>query len=173
MLKLVLTSIFVVGLFSGCSQKITGVPNYSVWKIASTNTEGVTVEDKTSDGTTYKVQKIIAGKEMNPTPTLVLPVIAKAITHAKSKGFRYIQIIAPESISNANGFPLTNMSDLVSYIRPHSNNPGGFLGLENSVNVHSSLNIPLTIFQKSSFELLIREVKDPKYTDIVWDTEQI
>lgn len=173
MLKLVLTSIFVVGLFSGCSQKITGGPNYSVWKIASTNTEGVTVEDTTSDGTTYKVKKVINGKEMNPTPTLVSPVIAKAIEHAKSKGFRYIQIIAPESISNANGFPLTNMADLVSYIRPHANNPGGFLGLENSVNIHSSLNIPLWIFQKSSFELLIKEVKNPQPTDIVWDTEQI
>lgn len=174
MTKLFFLSAVITILFTGCSQKLGDkAPNYTVKQLPEVDTAGIVVDNVTDDGTTYKVTKTVEGMIQEPAFAYVTPVMKKAIEHAKSKGYRYIQIIEPASLSNEKGFPINNAADLASYIAPYANNvKGGPLGLENSINKHSSLDGALTIFGKSTFQVVVKEVKNPKYNDIVWDMEQ-
>ena len=172
MTKIFILSTLIAIIFTGCSQKSGNtVPNYTIKQLPETSTTGIVIENVTEDGTTYKVNKTVEGMIQDPAFAYVTPVMIKAIEHAKLKGYRYIQIIAPDSLSNEKGFPINNTADLASYIAPYANNTGGFLGLENSINKHSSLDGALTIFGQSTFQVVIKEVKNPKYDDIVWNTQ--
>lgn len=170
-LKLFILSITVF-VFAGCSNT-PSVPNYTLKRIPKTNTEWVHVKDLNEDGTIYEVSGAVKGKLKNGQAYYVVaPTIRKAIEHAKSKGFRYIQITAPVSLSNENGFPITKEADLLTYLLPFLDNPAGSLRLENSIEVHNSIDLPLTIFGQTSFKLQVKAIKNPLPTDIVWDMDQ-
>lgn len=172
-MRLLLLTPLLLIFFTGCSQKLSNnISNYNIGKVKDFDTKNVSVTNLNGDGTIFKVKLIIDGKvsKYNEAP-LVYPVLQKAVAHAKEKGYRYFQIIGPNSLSNANGFPLNTVTDLGTYLLPHTSNlMGGFNGLANSIDTHPSINIPFSIFGESSFEIDVILVKNPKYDDIVWDT---
>lgn len=172
-MKFLLSIPLLLILLTGCSQKLSNkISNYNIGKVKEFDTQKVSITDLNTDGTIFKAKLIIDGKvsKFNEAP-LIYPVLQKAVAHAKEKGYRYFQIIGPNSLSNANGFPLNTVTDLGSYLLPHTNNlMGGFNGLANSIDPHPSINIPLTVFGESSFEVDVMLIKNPKYDDIVWDT---
>jgi hypothetical protein len=149
------------------------VSNYRIIELGKLSTGTVTVENINADGTAYRVKETIKGKaNPNTTKYIILAALQKSIEHAKANGYKYVQIIAPDSLSNEKGFPINNSADIASYLVPLSNNPGGYLGLENSIDVHSSIDKPFSNFGSTSFEIVFKEVKNPKPTDIVWDTKK-
>lgn len=87
----------------------------------------------------------------------------------KLKGYRYFQIVSPDSLSNVKGFPINNLADIVSYVSPRASNVYGlYTQLENSKITHSSIDVP-TFSGDPKFKIQIRLVKNPKYYEIVWD----
>jgi len=174
-MKILLYSIAALLLLSGCSQKLSdAVPNYALYQVPSIKTDKATVEDMSKDGKIFKVTTTIDGKvRKKGAMLLVVSTMRKAVQETKARGYRYFQIIAPAELNNAAGFPINNIADLASFLVPQTNNvPKAFNGLENAIDTHPALDIPLTIFGDSKFSVVVQIIEDPKYYDIVWDTER-
>jgi hypothetical protein len=148
------------------------VPNYQLFKLETLKTNNVVIEKVDQSGTTYKVKNTMKAPA---TPAIcqyiITAALQKAIEHAKNNRYEYIQIVSPDSLSNEKGFPINNFADIVSYLVPMANNPGGYLRLDNSLDLHSSIEKSFGPFGSPSFEIVFKEVKNPKHTDIVWDTK--
>lgn len=161
-------------LSTGCSSKSANFPNISKSSIDKYDISKVIIKNLTKDGmvfkTTLKTDKRIDVRK-GDLAKLVVPTLQAAVKNAKDKGIQYFQIIAPASLSNANGFPINNIADLSSYLVPRLSRPArGYFRIENYFEAHSSINKPL--FGDASFEIVIRELKNPKFTDIVWNVEK-
>ena len=174
-MRIFLFSTIMILFFAGCSQKISDkVQNYSLYEIPKTDTTKSTVENLNDNGTIFKVTTSANGKvEKKGAMLLVITTMQKTVEETKRKGYRYFQVISPTTISNASGFPINTVADLTTFLVPQSDNvPEGYNGMINAIETHSAIDLPLTIFGTSKFEVVVRIVEEPKYYDIVWDTNK-
>lgn len=174
-MRIFIFSAIIVLFFAACSQKISDkVQNYSLYEIPKTDTTKSTVENLNDNGTIFKVSTSANGKvEKKGAMLLIITTMQKTVEETKRKGYRYFQVISPTTISNASGFPINTVADLTTFLVPQSDNlPEAHNGMINAIETHSAIDLPLTIFGTSKFEVVVRIVEEPKYYDIVWDTNK-
>lgn len=166
---LILTSIVVTLIFSGCAQIIPNKPT------PKTTFKFVKVHNSE---TLYKAT-YTKGEKISFVYFFISGAIKNIITEVKKRGYNYFQIVSPKSISNLDGFPITNGKDLASFLNPQMTMPSEGLNfletrktLMDNNNSQSVVDIPLTIFQDTKLELVVRLVKEPLEDEIVWDVNK-
>jgi len=164
---LLVTIVFAI-LFSGCASSY----NFMTGKDVKYNIKKIDGSDSL-----YEVSYSKAGKYVNLYP-LVLSTMYKTKAAVKKLGYKYFQIVAPVQISNLNGFPINKAKDLALFINPQVSMPTDELNffetkrtLLLNQNEQNIVDVPLTIFQETKFEFIIRVMNEASVDDIVWDTE--
>lgn len=168
MKKLLIFMPFVITLiFTGCAtSNVNQVKN---------NADTFKFEKVDNSDTIYKASYVKKGKHKY-VAFLVKNTMDKIKQEVKQKGYNYFQIVSPKSISNFDGFPITNTRDLMSFLSPQLSMPTHELNflesrktLMDNQNSQSAVNVPFTIFQDTRFDLVIRLVKEPSFDEIVWN----
>lgn len=167
---LISTSILATIFFSGCA---TSQSNQTTKSKTSFNFKKVNDSE-----TIYKASYTEQGKVHN-VYFLVKATIQNIKREARKKGYNYFQIVSPKSISNWDGFPLTNEKALASFLNPQMSMPTKGLNfletrktLMDNQNSQNAVNVPLTVFQDTKFDLVVRLVKEPNFEDIVWNVNR-
>jgi len=169
--------------FTGCSSKSTLVAGQPIEEFSDyyslpsksgistfTNVKG---EPLTDTDTIIKISHVVEGKEAAPGE-IVYNMIDDVIVEAEKRNYRYFQIIYPLNISNLNGFLIVDKISLNAYLSPQGSMVGyhGKTSLKQQTS-QTVVDIPLTIFQDSTSEIIFRLVKDEEVTFdlIVWDSK--
>ncbi|RXJ98949.1 hypothetical protein CRV02_12930 [Arcobacter sp. CECT 8989] len=167
---LISTSILASLIFTGCA---TSQSNNTAKSKKSFNFKKVANSE-----TIYKASYTEQGKVHN-VYFLVKATMQNIKKEARKKGYNYFQIVSPKAISNFDGFPLTDEKALASFLNPQMSMPTKGLNfletrktLMDNQNSQNTVNVPLTIFQDTKFDLVVRLVKEPKFDDIVWNVNK-
>lgn len=167
---LISTSILASLIFIGCA---TSQSNQVSKPKTSFNFKKVANSE-----TIYKASYTERGKVHN-VYFLVKATIQNIKKEAKVRGYNYFQIVSPKAISNFDGFPIVNEKALASFLNPQMTVPLekiNFLEtrktLMDNQNSQSAVNVPLTVFQDTKFDLVVRLVKEPSFEDIVWNVNR-
>lgn len=167
---LILTSLVITIFLSGCTS-VKNAPD----KIRNT----FTFTPIDNSDTLYKANRTIEGKLRAVYP-MVYQTMEAIKVEAKKRGYDYFQIVSPKSISNFDGFPINNTMDLMTYLNPNKSMPRHKLNfleskktLMDNENSQTAVNVPFTIFEDTTFDLVIRLVKEPMEDEIVWNVEPL
>jgi len=164
---LLLTSILFLILFSGCASS----NNFMTGNDVKFNIKKIENSDSL-----YKINYSKSGKYIHLYP-LVTSTMYKTKIAVKKLGYKYFQIVAPAQISNLAGFPINSPKNLAAFINPQVSMPTEELNIFETKktlllnqNEQNIVSVPLTIFQETKFEFVIRVMNETNVEDIVWDT---
>lgn len=164
---IILLSLVITLLFTGCATS-------NVNQVKA-NLDTFKFEKVDNSDTIYKASLVKKGKQRY-IAFLVKDTMDKIKNEVKQKGYNHFQIVSPKSISNFDGFPITNTRDLMSFLSPQLFMPSHKLNfleskktLMDNQNSQTAVNVPFTVFQDTRFDLVIRLVKEPAFDDIVWN----
>ena len=172
MRNILLISTITILLFTGC-----GLKNPQELK----REPSVFTFEKVGDSNTiFKATFIKKGKHNSTMNYFIVKDVIKNIkSESKRRNYEYFQIVYPKSISNFDGFPINKEKDLAAFIAPAmSNNTSKTAFLESKKTLmdnQNSQNIvqePLTIFQNTKVEIIVRLVKEPMEDEIVWNVNK-
>lgn len=170
-------------LLSGCSGKSVSPEKYEK---AYVKQKEVTIkysgetrfESVKGSNTLIKVFHKLKGKR-RWTAELIISALDKTNEEIKKRGYRYYQIVSPKPISNLEGFPINNKEDLASFINPATSLPHHKMGmfesratLMDNQDDQNVVKLPFTIFGDTEFNFIVRMIKEPSVSEIVWDVEK-